>query len=246
LVRLSPGYCSLLFTEIAYPLPCPLLAGASPQSVGIREKSAIEKARDRYYDSLHVMKVALGAEDPTLTEQASSALDSARERVGDATHYMLSYVPGTAAHAGDTARDRYDDLSSRTMSALLNARSQTDRLLKRAGVKERGRLEQARDAMDDSLHDLWVLLGYEQPSLLHRLEQRWLPNTDALKSKLGFGREPAGLGERLSGKMAASIDAGGEATLQTAEAAAEALGAGGAGKHKGGLFSSLKERLVGA
>lgn len=113
-------------------------------------------------------KTALGTEDPFLSERITQALSDARERVNEVSQYVVSTIPGggTIANLPAAARDRYEEMSAGTIASLMRVRDETDRLLKHAGLKERSKLEEARGALDEAMHSVWVTLGYEEPTLL--------------------------------------------------------------------------------
>lgn len=202
------------------------------KSLGLREKSSVDKAREGYEAALHKVKVALGAEDPTLTEKARAALTDAKDQLYKASHTITGILPkggllypaepaGPLDTAMEAARGTYEGASSTAIRSLLTAQHAVDEVLKNAGVRDRTGLERARHDLTSAGHDLWVAMGWESPTLGERLSQTWH------KTKVAVGADKPTMAESVK----ANIDALGDATL---------------GGEQEGLLARMKHKIVGA
>jgi hypothetical protein len=193
------------------------LAGAWDRALkraGLRPKSGVETAVEAYNAAAHRFQMALGREDPTLTERFGAALADARDKLGDVAEHAGASIPfgGTITHLPAAARGRFEALSAPAIAALLRTREGMDAALKSAGVVERGPLEHARAAVDESLKALWVALGWSDPSLLARVESAWH------RAKLRAGMEEPTVLE----KVAMRLDAAGSQFALAEEEAGQA------------------------
>lgn len=158
----------------------------------IRDKSGVEKAEEGFIDAYRKMKVALGAEDPALSERVMESLSYAKDALKEAAQSTAQLVPGgkTLGEALDIAPEPvaagYRRLSKNTIEALLRARAQTDHLLKEAHLKERKPLEKAKHELDRALESTWIALGYEEPGMLGKAGEAW----HVLKQKVGLEEPP--------------------------------------------------------
>lgn len=125
----------------------------------LQPKTAAESARDAYYQSLHNFKALTGQEDRTVTEKLHRALDDSQK-----------WVAHSVSSVGQGVSDASDAAAANAMKALLEVQSESNRLLKKAGLKEKSKIEKAKDALDESTAALWSALGFHEPTLLDRVK----------------------------------------------------------------------------
>jgi hypothetical protein len=201
------------------------------KAVGIRDKSPIESAAEFYATAVHKLRVSLGSESAYPSEKLRQTFADATDRVHELAGFVSSVVPGGGAAAAVASsssfpaavRARYDTLSAHTIAALVRARDEADRALVASGLKAgaaKGPLADAKASIDAATHKVWVALGFEDPTLLERVEAIW-----ARRSARGR-KAAAPLAERVE----AAVGAAGEQILHA---------------RSGGLLSGIKHRLFG-
>lgn len=71
------------------------LADRFLKQVGLRDRSSLETAADGVYRSIHALKTAVGAEDPSTAEKLGSAISESQRSLRSAMSSLTSYLPSS-------------------------------------------------------------------------------------------------------------------------------------------------------
>lgn len=151
------------------------------KTLHIREPSALDRAYHEYDEALHRIKVALGAESPTTPEKLAGLLGTARDNTANLYFSAKDWLRGTVTEtgeqidaAGDTIKATWNGMVAKTIGSVLDARDAAshaaDAALKRAGIKERSRVEKAREGINTATSKLLLALGVRDPTFLEQLQ----------------------------------------------------------------------------
>jgi uncharacterized protein YoxC len=151
-----------------------------------------ERAHDNYNTAIHKIKVALGQEEPTVTEKANRLLDDLQLKMS----HMASMVPKTVGNAKDAADDQVTRMKDATWQQLHNLQLETDKSLKALGIKDKSTMEKVEDSLSRTFHDFAVSTGLKEPTLLDRAQGTY--HNAIHKIKVSLGQEEPTVSEKAS------------------------------------------------
>jgi hypothetical protein len=139
------------------------------KSLNLRDKTAMDKARDAFDSAIHKTKVLLHAEEPTVAEKVNAALAEARTRADALANALSSSLP-SSGEMTEAARSQYHQALAAARSQFETIKHDTDQALKAAGLRERTTAEQLANSFNSAWHDLGVSLGFSEPTLMEKMD----------------------------------------------------------------------------
>jgi hypothetical protein len=130
---------------------------------GLREKSVLENARDNFRLKIHQFNAAMGNENPYFSERLGQFLINAQDHLDQLIHYPIAA----------RAESEYEQVSAAVAASLLRLQDQTEIILKKTGLKKRTLIEETKKQLDESIHTIFVALGYADPTFLEKLSDIW-------------------------------------------------------------------------